>query len=208
MTQEDFMSNILGNAQKLCNPEMNKAMDKIAKNARLDENGDMDPSSFDGDASSWDKMFLSEAAYDEAKPTAQPKAPVITQRGMNKSRVPDFIKQSMISEAIDTTALSDNPLDRMDLSKFQVKQATPRQQVNEQVSVPQQTSGIDYTIIKAIINECIDNKLKEYGLTKQSLNENTLKTIHLKGGNIKLVDNSGNVYSAQLERKGNINDKK
>ena len=162
--------------------------------------------------------YDNQAAYEDNSPAAQTKAtakgrgPVMTQQSVSRSRVPDFIKQSMVSESIDTTALSDNPLDRMNLDRLRVK---PQQQVTEQMvsspvgaQVHSQAVGIDYTIIKAIINECIDSKLKEYGLNKQTLNENTLKTIHLKGGVIKLVDNSGNVYSAQLEKKGNINDNK
>ena len=69
--------------------------------------------------------------------------------------------------------------------------------------------GKGINIIATLVAVCEeDEKFKELGLTKGMLSENTLKTIHLKGGNIKLVDNSGNVYAAQLEKKGNINDKR
>lgn len=213
MTEQDFMQNIAA-AQKLCSPDGERLIESKKSNAPLSK-ADVDPASFDAEASGWDKMFLSDAAYEDNSPTpqargtAKPKAPVMTQQSVSKSRVPDFIKKSMMTESIDTTALSSNPLDRMDLSRFERKEVSPRQQVVEQVSAPQQatiSSGIDYPLIRAIINECIDNKFKELGITKESLNENTLKTIHLKGGNIKLVDNSGNIYSAQLEKKGNINE--
>ena len=50
-------------------------------------------------------------------------------------------------------------------------------------------------MIKTIVEECIDRKLKE-------LNENTLKGIKLKEGKIALVDNGGNVFHATLEYKG------
>ena len=217
MTPEDFMNNIAA-AQKLCSPDGERLIESKKGNT-VQSKLDADPESF-GDAAEWDKMFLSEAAYEDNGQRQQPvgtargkaEAPVITQKSANRSRVPDFIKKSIMNESIDTTALSDNPLDRMDLSRFHKQESTPRQQVVEQVAIPQQTvvasTAVDYPLIRAIINECIDNKFKELGLTKEMLSENTLKSIHLKAGGIKLVDNSGNIFSAQLERRGNINDKK
>ena len=218
MTQEDFMKNILGNAQRLCSPEGDARINSKKVNAPTSKAA-VDPESFGGapvsssQDAAWDRMFLSEAAYEDNGPAAPAKAPQmrpITQASASKSRVPDFIKESMMSNSIDTTALSDNPLDRMDLSRFQKNPAPApaRQQVNETVA-PQQTGGIDYPLIRAIINECIENKLKEYGLTKVgNLNESTLKSIHLKGGTINLIDNSGNIYSAKLTKTGNLNEGK
>jgi len=218
MTEQDFMQNIMA-AQKLCSPDGDRLVESKKGDAPTSK-ASVYPENFgisDKEAEDWDRMFLSEAAYDNAAPTqtakGRAKAPVMTQQSVNRSRVPDFIKKSMMSESIDTTALSDNPLDRMDLSRIQKQDATPRRQITEQVvSTPQQmpssAPGIDYPLLRAIINECIDNKFKEYGLTKDSLNETSLKTIHLKAGNIKLVDNSGNIYSAQLEKRGNLNEGK
>lgn len=217
MNQADFLKNITA-AQKLCSPSGERLIESKRGTAPQSK-AEVDPESFGGVSAmddKWDRMFLSEAAYTDNSPStvavpAKAKAPVLTQQSINKSRVPDFIKKSMMTEAIDTTSLSPNPLDRMDLSSLEKEEVRPRQMVSEGLTVPTQVitpSGIDYSIIKAIINECLDTKLKEVGLTKQNLNENTLKTIHLKGGAIKLVDNSGNIYSAQLEKKGNINDNK
>lgn len=217
MTQEDFMTNVLANAQRLCSP----SGDKMIRERRPDapkSKADVDPESFGGMGSAqddaWDRMFLSEAAYDDNSPSAQKKEVKqmpITQASATRSRVPDFIKESMLSKVIDTSGLSANPLDRMDLSKLSVKQNTPAQTVITEQQVPQQVatvpSGIDYPLIRTIINECIENKFKEYGLTKGQLNENTLKSIHLKGGTINIVDNSGNVYSAKLKLEGNVNKK-
>ena len=219
MTQEDFMTNILGNAQRLCSPEGVAKINGTKIKAPTSK-ADVDPETFGGRTSAqdaaWDRMFLSEAAYEDNGPQAQqqPKAAPtrpITQASASRSRVPDFIKESMLSNSIDTTALSENPLDRMDLSRFQ-KGGAPepvRQQVNEVVA-PQQTGGIDYPLIRAIINECMENKLKEYGLVKTTgtLNESTLKSIHLRGGTINLIDNSGNIYSAKLKKEGNVNESK
>jgi hypothetical protein len=53
-------------------------------------------------------------------------------------------------------------------------------------------------MIKQIINECLDEKL----------GDNTLKTIQVGDGKIRLVDNQGRIFIANLEYKGNVADKK
>lgn len=203
MTEQDFMSNILGNAQRLCNPKMNEAMDKMHPKASMNPNRDVDPSAFDDEADKWDAMFLGEAAMSSTRQAQQPmqQAPA----GKNKTRMPSFIKESMETNPIDTRALSDNPLDRMDLSNLmrETSQVQTTAPVQTQATMP---AGIDYSIIRAIINECLDTKLAE--LKKQPMNESaTLKTIGLKEGKIRIVDNKGNIFAAKLEREGNINDK-
>ena len=68
--------------------------------------------------------------------------------------------------------------------------------------------GIDYALIKTIVNECLEQKLNEMA-ERGLLNEGTtLKGIGLSEGKIKLVDNKGNVFQAKLEYKGNTKDKK
>ena len=112
MNEQDFMKNIMA-AQKLCSPEGERLIESKKIDAPQSKM-DVDPESYGADASAWDRMFLSEAAYEDNSPavSAKPKrGPVMTQQSVSKSRVPDFIKQSMVNEAIDTTALSDNPLD-------------------------------------------------------------------------------------------------
>ena len=220
MTQEDFMNNILGNAQRLCSQQGDAMINSKKVNAPTSKAA-VDPESFGGapvsssQDAAWDRMFLSEAAYDDNGPAAAQKPPQqrpITQKSVARSKVPDFIKESMLTNNIDTTALSDNPLDRMDLSRFQSANPTPaRQVVNEVVAPVAQpvSQSVDYAIIRAIVKECIEEKFKEYGLTKTgALNEGTLKSIHLKGGTINLVDNSGNIYSAKLKKEGNLNEGK
>ena len=67
--------------------------------------------------------------------------------------------------------------------------------------------GIDYALIKTIVNECLEQKFNEMA-ERGLLNEGTtLKGIGLSEGKIKLVDNKGNVFQAKLEYKGNMKDK-
>lgn len=129
----------------------------------------------------------------------------ITPQAVNKSKLPDFIKQSMMQNPI---GINENAsvLDNADLSRFE-KQMAPTQRVNEVRQTPTYSqSSIDYTIIKAIVNECLETKLKEF--TQNQLNENTIKSISLKSGKITLTDHQGNVYGAKLEKIGNLNEQK
>ena len=130
-----------------------------------------------------------------------------TTENLQNSKLPQFIKESMATQHIDMTNTGGlSVLDSMGIKPE--KKPINRQVVNENVTNPsimQVSNGIDYTIIKAIVNEC----LKEYFDNKQTLNESaSLQTIGLQNGNISLVDNKGNIYKAKLEKIGNKNDKR
>ena len=59
-----------------------------------------------------------------------------------------------------------------------------------------QNNGIDYSIIKAIVNEC----LKEY--SKQQLNEGVVSGLRFaKGNKIQFLDSKGNLYEGVLTLK-------
>jgi hypothetical protein len=124
------------------------------------------------------------------------------------SKLPDAIKESLLHQKIDMTGVSGVSV----IDSLGIK--TPKKPIRENKSQPQvqpqpqqymsAPSNIDYSIIKAIVNEC----LNEY-FSKNMLNESTsLKTIALQNGNISLVDNKGNIFKAKLEKIGNKNDKK
>lgn len=61
-----------------------------------------------------------------------------------------------------------------------------------------QSNGVDYTIIKAIVNECLRENMKSM------LNENvngTLSGLKMVGGNrIQFIDSKGNIYEGVLKR--------
>lgn len=119
------------------------------------------------------------------------------QGATRNSRMPDAIKQSMMQEQIDVSALQTegSVLDSIGL-KGQQRRAQ-RAPINEN----QRTvagAGVNYGLIKQIINECLDERL----------GDNTLKTIKVGDGKIRLVDNQGRIFIANLEYKGNVADKK
>ena len=137
------------------------------------------------------------------------------------------ILEDMVKHPIDTTALnaqrlesaSGNLNENMDRFSKMVAGAKmvdqraneldgkspTRRQVTESVGGG---PGIDYALIKTIVNECIEAKFNEMA-QRGLLNEGTtIKGIGLSNGKIKLVDNKGNVFSAKLEYQGNTKDKK
>jgi len=119
-----------------------------------------------------------------------------TDEDIENSKLPDFIKKSFTEQRINATG-NISVLDGMAVKKIVPQK---KQVISEHITQPNiVTNSIDYTIIKAIVNEC----LKEY-FEKQNINESTnLKTIALKEGTISLVDNKGNIYKAKLEKIGN-----
>lgn len=182
------LAQILGKARDLCNPEGDRLIESYKSN------NDPDPSSYD-DYNEFDSMYLNE----EEVPQQQRRAPQAKDMRYNQataanSRLPENIKQSMLNEVIDV-----NPLADIDIPQQKPQR---KQQIREQQQYQQPQGGnIDYSIIKAIVNEC----LNEY-FSRQPLNENnSISTIGLKAGAIKIVDNKGNVYAAKLEKLGNAN---
>ena len=118
--------------------------------------------------------------------------------GTSQSKLPKAIMESMMTTQIDTSCLA--PSNDLNNLMKKVQQNMPQQpqqtqMVTEERIMPSNASGIDYNYIRTIIEECIDRKFKE-------LNENTLKGVKLKEGKIMLVDNSGNIFHANLEYKG------
>lgn len=106
-----------------------------------------------------------------------------------------------------TTESSGSVLDTVNLNRTPQYKQEPvveqRYNPTPQTTIPTGTPGIDYTIIKAIVEECIKRNMEEI---KQSiLSESTLKRVKLAEGNkIQLVDNKGNLYESTLEFKKNI----
>lgn len=68
------------------------------------------------------------------------------------------------------------------------------------VSMPQNNGGIDYTIIKALIDESISRNLEN--IKSSIITENSLRAFKIGSGNkIQLLDQKGNLYEAELKLK-------
>ena len=178
-----------GKARQLCSPEGDDMVNEMT--GRRGGSYNPDPSSYDMDADDFDAMYLGTPSRTSGRDI------YYNEQTAASSNLPDKIKESMLNERIDMSGLDPNGsvLDSMDL-RPQPKRR-PKQQVNEQLYAPQvQSGGIDYSLIKAIVNECLRENLS--GLLTESAGQ--LKTVIVKGGTISLVDNGGNVYAAKLEK--------
>lgn len=68
--------------------------------------------------------------------------------------------------------------------------------------------GIDYTIIKAIVDESVKRNLTELfgNIINESKNNNYIQLLRIgKGNKIQVLDNKGNLYESVLSLKKNIN---
>jgi hypothetical protein len=93
-------------------------------------------------------------------------------------------------------------------------QVKPKQQIQEDYHPKKQTipsgSGIDYEILKMIIEGCIDKKLsamkKEILCESNSnvVNEDVILTV---GTSIRFIAKNGNVYEGKVKKVGNLNSK-
>lgn len=170
--------------------------------------------------------YVSQAAATKARAMTDYSSNNFNPDRVQNSRMASAILEDMVKHPIDTTALNtqllesagngnaaanNNRLNKMISGARMVEERlneAPGENVQNKGQVQTGGAGIDYALIKTIINECLETKLNEMA-ERGLLNEGTtLKGIGLSEGKIKLVDNKGNVFQAKLEYKGNTKDKK
>lgn len=196
---------ISGKAAKLCSSESQKQIKALGTSIsnRLDE------ATMQGDdmAAQYEAML----GYNSDE-NSDSRDISFTSDDVQLSNLPEHIKKSMLEHNIDRSGLGGTSvLDSMGIKpkkNVKVTQRTPiteQQQMPQQYAMPSVQNNVDYSIIRAVVNEC----LKEY-FDKQPLNEgiSALETVALKGKTISLVDNKGNIYQGNLKLVGNTNDKK
>lgn len=227
---EDVLRKLITpNARTLSSPKGDEFIDE----GRVGKADDFDDSMFLGETYNEPLDIQSKGGYLNESVAAKARAMTdYSSNDFNPERVKNSkmlsaIKEEMIKNPIDTAALNSqmlesaaggNPANNDRLMKMVSAakkvdaraseldgKGMPKRQMNEQASVG---GGIDYALIKTIVNECIEAKFNEMA-QRGVLNEGTtLKGIGLSNGKIKLVDNKGNVFSAKLEYQGNTKDKK
>ena len=205
VSKEQLGAIIASKAAALCRPEL----DNSRARGRVNESygaGGPSPDAYDGDADAWDRMY-SDFADEDYAPSSDIQYNEMTAA---RSSMPAAIKESMMKNKIDTSALGNTTvLDSLGVKGKPMTAPTQRRQVVAEQAMPyapptaQAGGNVDYSIIKAIVNEC----LKEY-FGKNPINEGTIKTIGLKGGKISLAANKGNINQADLKKVGNAKDNK
>ena len=226
---EDVLRKLITpNAKALSSPKG----DKIVDEGRIGNINDFDDSMFLGETYNEPLDVQSNGGYLSQSTAAKARAMTdYTSNDFNPERVKNSkmlsaIKEEMVKNPIDTTALNAQMLEsaaggnpanndrlmkmlsaakRVDARASELDgKGMPKKQINEQSA----GGGIDYALIKTIVNECIETKFNEMA-QRGVLNEGaTIKGIGLSNGKIKLVDNKGNIFSAKLEYQGNTKDKK
>lgn len=146
---------------------------------------------------------LYESGYDMSQFKGVSQGP----RSINESGLPDVIKKSFMETEINVDCLNPDykrekdfeaAMSAMIAENEVIASRTP---VNEGMVNSPNGLGLDREWFKSIIDECLDRKLK-------TINESVVKGVRLKEGKIMLTDHAGNVFSAVLEYKGNVNEQK
>lgn len=167
---------------------------------------DIDPNSYSDE---WDNFSLATSQVNEQYATQEAMQPLsYTDDAVMNSRFPDAIKKSLMEQRI-TVPQTQETININNMTKMALQQRQGGQQMMAETTsqpMPQvnNNSGIDYNYLKYIISDCI----KEYFQNNPIDAGGNLKQITLNKGVIKLIDSKGNIFSAQLEHKGNIADKK
>lgn len=192
------LNSILDSAKFLMSEEGQRQINFAAKNSTFDENGD--------------NTTYVPASY-QGMGKAKQETKINKDKGKNIG-LPISLLEDMEKDYADGGMLSGNKIKDIDsaLDKYMSSQPQRKESINEtrryepqpqQQYVPQGNTGVDYTIIKAIVEECIKRNMEE--IKKSILSESTLRRVKLGEGNkIQLVDNKGNLYESTLEFKKNI----
>lgn len=193
-----FNSDILAKARQLCSPEGERMMDNMKGK------GGASAAYFDDNIN-----YINESQMRDRNPNYNQNRG--GQRTLSDLNIPDIVKESFATQTIDVSSLADPATKNMKafddiIESFTRESEATKQPLREETIYAHSqssysNSGIDYNMIRQIVEECIDRKLK-------NLNESVLKSIKLKEGKITLAANNGNVFSANLEYKGNLNEQK
>lgn len=199
------LNSILKSAQFLMSEEGQKQIDFAAKSNTFGDDLDLStnvPSQYRGAGKLLNENKNTSNTMSEEK-AASLGIPMSVFREMEKdygeggilSGTPSFMTESSGS-VLDGVKLTPSPR-RQEPIVEQRYTPTPQPQI------PTGTAGVDYTIIKAIVEECIKRNIEE--IKASILQESSLKRVRLGEGNkIQLVDNKGNLYESTLEYKKNI----
>ena len=199
---QNALETILGNARALCSPAGDKKVNeyKVTGYDR-DYFENPDPNDFVENYSDY-----GEVVSENEKSVLSKSTPVISENKLRNSNIPAAIRQSFANKQIDVSGLSNiSVLDQMSESAKEKitrgiraeRKAENRSALNEQTTRAVQSVGVDYTAIKAIMKECIEEYFEKHPIT---LNESSgeLKKILLGQGKIMIQDGKGNLFGAKL----------
>lgn len=196
------LKDALGKASKLMSMDKNGTISKIAESKRDSINTSLNDST----------------VSTESMMTARPQRNMTEVPRNVNSNIPRAIVESFSKNPIDTSMISsiggssNSVLDTIGIQE-QARTVQPQNTIStiqEQHTVQTQVQGIDYPMIRTIVEDIVRKytsslSKKMLSESKGSVNELTTMTL---GKSFKFLDRQGNIYEATLKKIGNINNKK
>ena len=185
ISKEDLAKIISGPARELCKQQARETSSSIKRNPQM-----MTEEQYYDDDFYYDS--INENVGENIQPIEQTEDFQLSRKRVANSKMPAYIKESMVNNPIDVSALDNTSvLSSIEQSVKQNKKRVVNENKVKQPIQTQQTGSVDYSIIKAIVNDCLTNFFKNNGF---------LSDIKLKSGNIFITDNKGETYVAKLEK--------
>ena len=204
---QNAIRNLVGNRdaiRRIMAMDADGSMDRIVESAR--SNGSL---TFDGEGGSYSGSGKQGQLQDMGSVVVNEQV-IQGHRHMPKAVLESF-RQNPGKEA------SISVLGGLDISQFQ-KQQSQKNVVQEHMVQQQQAmtqvGGIDYSLIKTIINEAVQENVKKYmsALSKKLISEgvggkgNEIQAIKI-GKKLSIITENGDIYSSSLQKMGNVRDK-
>ena len=204
---QNAIRNLVGNRdaiRRIMAMDADGSMDRIVESAR--SNGSL---TFDGEGGSYSGSGKQGQLQDMG-------SVVVNEQVMQGHRhMPKAVLESFRQNPGKEASIS--VLGGLDISQFQKQQ--PQKNVVQEHMVQQQPAmtqigGVDYSLLKTIINEAVQENVKKYmsALSKKLISEgvggkgNEIQAIKI-GKKLSIITENGDIYSSSLQKIGNVRDK-
>lgn len=205
MTQEELF-NSMQRARELCNEDVKVSPETRARYAQSSSQvGGLSASQLDS--------FFCGDDIPQSQSSSESFSSIdnYTDSDIENSNLPDFIKESFKKEKIeikDESSIS-GVLDKMQKTiKPDRKKVSVINEESSPVTAPHPalaSNGVDYSIIRAIVKDCLESYMPKVNLNESA----SLDSIAInKNGQISFIDTKGNIFTAKLQKAGNINEGK
>ena len=204
---QNAIRNLVGNRdaiRRIMAMDADGSMDRIVETAR--SNGSL---TFDGEGGSYSGSGKQGQLQDMG-------SVVVNEQVMQGHRhMPKAVLESFRQNPGKEASIS--VLGGLDISQFQ-KQQSQKNVVQEHMVQQQQAmtqvGGVDYSLLKTIINEAVQENVKKYmsALSKKLISEgiggkgNEIQAIKI-GKKLSIITENGDIYSSSLQKMGNVRDK-
>ena len=199
---QNAIRNLVGNRdaiRRIMAMDANGSMDKMVTEAK--NNGSL---TFDGEGGSYSGKGNQTQNMENVVVNEQV---MQGHRNMPKAILESF-RQNPGKEA------STSVLGNIDISQFQQQKTTVQENKTNQQQTSTQIGGIDYSLLKTIINEAVQENVKKYisALSKKLISEgikgkeDVIQAIKI-GKKLSIITENGDIYTSSLQKAGNVKDR-